>query len=77
MTRPRNGDRFRRGPAGAGETNLERHFDGRGAGAQVAFSGFWLKRFAYGPLEWAWRALTYGTLPRLRLAAKQAAPAAP
>ncbi|MEE2690692.1 MAG: DUF418 domain-containing protein [Pseudomonadota bacterium] len=48
-----------------------------GYGAQVAFSGFWLKRFAYGPLEWAWRALTYGTLPRLRLAAKQAAPAAP
>ncbi|MEQ8934218.1 MAG: DUF418 domain-containing protein [Amphiplicatus sp.] len=47
-----------------------------GYGAQVVFSAFWLKRFAYGPLEWAWRALTYGTLPRLRLAPKNV-PVAP
>jgi len=47
-----------------------------GYGAQVAFSAFWLKRFAYGPLEWIWRALTYGTLPRLRLAKGKPAPAA-
>jgi uncharacterized protein len=28
---------------------------------QIAFSHFWLKRFHYGPLEWLWRALTFGT----------------
>lgn len=27
---------------------------------QIAFSHFWLKRFSYGPLEWLWRALTFG-----------------
>ena len=30
-------------------------------GAQVAFSRFWLRRFRYGPMEWLWRFLTYGT----------------
>ena len=29
-------------------------------GAQVAFSRWWLARFRFGPLEWAWRSLTYG-----------------
>jgi len=28
--------------------------------AQVAFSGWWLKRFRFGPAEWLWRTLTYG-----------------
>ncbi len=28
--------------------------------AQVALSSWWLKRFRFGPLEWAWRSLTYG-----------------
>ena len=28
--------------------------------AQVAFSRWWLARFRFGPLEWAWRSLTYG-----------------
>ena len=37
-----------------------------GFAAQVAFSRWWLGRFRYGPLEWVWRALTYGTRPRLR-----------
>jgi uncharacterized protein len=36
--------------------------------AQVLFSRWWLGRFAYGPMEWVWRALTYGYRPPLRLA---------
>lgn len=28
---------------------------------------FWLRRFAYGPLEWAWRALTYRCIPKMRI----------
>ena len=27
--------------------------------AQIAVSHIWLKRFEYGPLEWAWRCVTY------------------
>ena len=27
---------------------------------QLAFSTWWLARFRFGPLEWAWRSLTYG-----------------
>ena len=34
--------------------------------AQVVFSHLWLKSFQYGPMEWLWRALTYGSAPRLR-----------
>lgn len=34
--------------------------------AQIVFSHFWMKAFAFGPLEWLWRALTYGTLPKMR-----------
>lgn len=33
---------------------------------QILSSYLWLSRFAYGPLEWCWRALTYGRLPRMR-----------
>lgn len=33
---------------------------------QVAFSWLWLRHFRYGPLEWAWRALTYWQLPPMR-----------
>ena len=29
---------------------------------QIAFSFIWLKFFRQGPLEWAWRSLTYGKL---------------
>ncbi len=36
--------------------------------AQTVFSHLWLSRFAYGPLEWVWRALTYGEAPRMRRA---------
>jgi uncharacterized protein len=34
---------------------------------QMAFSRWWLGRFAYGPAEWVWRALTYRQLPAMRL----------
>lgn len=30
---------------------------------QLVLSPWWLKRYQYGPLEWVWRALTYGTMP--------------
>ena len=36
---------------------------------QVVFSHFWMKSFAYGPAEWAWRAATYRTWPKLRRSA--------
>ena len=34
-------------------------------GIQVWFSNWWLKHYRFGPMEWVWRGLTYGTLPRL------------
>ena len=27
---------------------------------QIILSHFWLKRFAFGPVEWVWRQFTYG-----------------
>ena len=33
---------------------------------QVAFSRWWLARFRFGPLEWAWRSLTYGRMQPFR-----------
>ena len=38
-------------------------------GAQVLVSRAWLARFAYGPVEWVWRAVTYGHWPAMRRAA--------
>jgi len=35
--------------------------------AQMVFSHWWLRRYAYGPAEWTWRALTYGERPPMRL----------
>ena len=35
---------------------------------QVLFSRWWLSRFHYGPVEWLWRALTYGERPAMRIA---------
>ena len=32
--------------------------------AAIAFSLWWMRRFRFGPLEWLWRALTYGGLPK-------------
>lgn len=34
--------------------------------AQVALSPLWLRHFRYGPMEWLWRALTYGQGPVMR-----------
>lgn len=33
---------------------------------QVPWSHWWLKRFRYGPLEWAWRSMTYGAWQPIR-----------
>jgi uncharacterized protein len=33
---------------------------------QVILSHFWMKAFAFGPLEWIWRWLTYGKIPKFR-----------
>ncbi|BAV98984.1 DUF418 domain-containing protein [Lysobacter enzymogenes] len=35
--------------------------------AQMAFSAWWLRRFRFGPVEWLWRAFTYGRWPPLRV----------
>lgn len=35
---------------------------------QTLFSRWWLARYRYGPLEWAWRSLTYGKAQPMRLA---------
>jgi uncharacterized protein len=40
-----------------------------GFAAQALFSRWWLGRYRYGPAEWVWRALTYGTMPPMRLTA--------
>ena len=40
---------------------------------QVAFSHWWLARFRFGPMEWVWRALTYGERPALRRSSAGAA----
>ena len=38
---------------------------------QIVFSHIWLQVFRYGPAEWVWRALTYGTWPALRRSVQQ------
>jgi uncharacterized protein len=35
--------------------------------ALTVFCQFWLRRYRFGPLEWAWRSLTYGTPQPMRL----------
>lgn len=35
---------------------------------QIAFSHWWLARYRFGPMEWLWRALTYGERPAMRRA---------
>lgn len=34
--------------------------------AQIPLSMWWMSHFYFGPVEWLWRALTYGKLPRFR-----------
>lgn len=43
---------------------------------QIVISRMWLARFQFGPLEWAWRMLTYGRWMSLRAPARQARGAA-
>lgn len=33
---------------------------------QLGLSPFWLRYYRFGPIEWLWRALTYGELPKFR-----------
>ena len=40
--------------------------------AQILFSFFWMKFFAFGPAEWLWRALTYGSRPHFLRKARPA-----
>ena len=35
--------------------------------AQLLASHWWLRRYRFGPIEWAWRTLTYGAVQPLRL----------
>jgi uncharacterized protein len=37
----------------------------------LVFSSLWLKRFAFGPLEWLWRSLTYWTIQPMRLKTRE------
>lgn len=34
---------------------------------QLALSPWWLKRYSFGPAEWLWRSLTYGSMQRWRI----------
>jgi uncharacterized membrane protein YeiB len=45
------------------------------AAAQIVFSHVWLSRFRYGPMEWLWRAVTYWTIPPMRIGAPAVVPA--
>ena len=42
---------------------------------QTVFSHWWLARFRFGPMEWLWRALTYGERPAMRRPSGAAVPA--
>ncbi len=35
--------------------------------AQILLSGWWLKRFRFGPAEWLWRSLTYAKIQPMRV----------
>jgi uncharacterized protein len=39
----------------------------------IVFCAWWLRRFRFGPMEWAWRSLTYRKIQPLRLSKKASA----
>jgi uncharacterized protein len=41
--------------------------------AQLVLSNVWLARYRFGPMEWIWRALTYGYFPAMRAPKVEAA----
>lgn len=45
--------------------------------AQIVLSHWWLRHFRYGPMEWLWRAFTYGRTPAFRVGATPLARGAP
>jgi uncharacterized protein len=44
---------------------------------QVGYSAWWMARFRFGPMEWLWRALTYGKAPAMLAPASPPAAATP
>jgi uncharacterized protein len=40
---------------------------------EVRLSGWWMKRFRFGPAEWLWRTLTYGQLQPMHMRRRAAA----
>jgi uncharacterized protein len=44
-------------------------------GIQILISNWWLEHYRFGPVEWVWRGLTYGSFPALRKDAPELAPA--
>jgi uncharacterized protein len=46
-------------------------------GVQVPLSHLWLRHFQYGPAEWLWRSLSYGTRQPMRRLARGATEAEP
>jgi uncharacterized protein len=38
-------------------------------GVQIPVSHWWVKRYRFGPAEWLWRSMTYGTPQPMRIAA--------
>jgi uncharacterized protein len=38
-------------------------------GVQMIVSAIWLSHYRFGPAEWVWRSLTYGTAQPMRLSA--------
>lgn len=45
--------------------------------AQIVLSRWWLARFAFGPMEWLWRSLTYGKVQSMALRPLAASESAP
>jgi uncharacterized protein len=41
--------------------------------AQILFSAWWLRHYCYGPVEWLWRTLMYGTAQPMLVSAKAVA----